>query len=351
MLAFYKEIFMRKLVVLAAILTALSLRAEQKNVQLLTGLSDLQLQRTMNMMRASLGVHCDFCHVITEKEGWQFDKDDKKEKKTAREMIAMVIKINQEQFKGRAAVSCWTCHRGTTEPKSLVTLPQTPPPFPTPQPEKPILPALADVVKKYGDALGDVAKLQQPRTMKGTRESFDGKPVPIEVQESGERWHITADMPAGRIEQIVNESGGWSRDAKGPAPFPPTGTENFREIALLMTPVLPSAIPADGRVVAKEMVGNHETVVVAFRSGERTRERLSFDTTSGLLVRRLIIADRPIGPVPRQVEFDDWRVLDGAMFPFLIKTSLVDPWAGSMRRYTEVKLGAKIEESVFAAPK
>src|SRR5438034_9285302 len=100
---------MHKLVLFAAILAALSARAEQKNVQLLTNMSDLQLQRTMNMMRASLGVHCDYCHVIDEKAGWQFDKDDKKEKKTAREMIAMVIKINKEQFNGRTEVSCWTC--------------------------------------------------------------------------------------------------------------------------------------------------------------------------------------------------------------------------------------------------
>ena len=342
---------MRKLAVLAAVLTALSLRADQKNVQLLKGMSDLQLQRTMNMMRSSLGVHCDYCHVVDEKAGWQFDKDDKKEKKTAREMIAMVMKINQEQFKGRAAVSCWTCHRGTTEPKSLVALPQTPPPFPTPKPEKPALPALADVVKKYSEAIGDLAKLQQPRTMKGTRESWDGKPMAIEVQESGERWHITAETPNGRVEQIVNGSGGWSRDAKGPAPFPPTGVENFRELALLMTPILPPAIPADARVAGKETVGNHETVIVTFRSGEHTRERLWFDTTSGLLVRRLITNETPIGPVPRQAEFDDWRVLDGAMFPFLIKTALADPWVGTTRRYTEVKLGAKLDESVFAAPK
>ena len=65
---------MKKLALILAL--AVSARAEQKNVQLLTNMTDTQLQRTMNMMRASLGVHCDFCHVVDDKNGWQFDKDD-----------------------------------------------------------------------------------------------------------------------------------------------------------------------------------------------------------------------------------------------------------------------------------
>src|SRR5436190_23411353 len=112
---------MRKLIVVLAF--AFSASAELKNVKLLTGLSELQLQRTMNMMRASLGVHCDYCHVVDDKNGWQFASDDKKEKKTAREMIAMVIKLNKEQFGGRSEISCWTCHRGSTHPVALVSLP------------------------------------------------------------------------------------------------------------------------------------------------------------------------------------------------------------------------------------
>ena len=45
-----------------------ALAQEPKNVQLLKGLTPTELQRTMNMMRDALGVHCDFCHVF---------KDDK----------------------------------------------------------------------------------------------------------------------------------------------------------------------------------------------------------------------------------------------------------------------------------
>jgi len=342
---------MRKLLIFAVALAAFSARAQQKNVQLLTNMSDLQLQRTMNMMRASLGVHCDFCHVIDDKDGWQFDKDDKKEKRTAREMIAMVLKINKEQFGGKTEVSCWTCHRGSTHPASLISLPQPAPPFPTPKPEKPAVPALAEVVKKYTAALGNVARLQRPRILKGTREGFDGKAVPIHVEESGARLHITAETPAGNVEQVINENGGWSKDAQGVHAFPAIGLENFRELASALSPTLPSAIPADASVTGKEVIRNFETVIVAFRAGDQTRHRLHFNTTTGLLMRRVVIRDTPSGALPQQTDFDHWRDVGGTTFPFLIVTSLVDPWVGSIRRYTDVTLDAKIDEAAFAKPK
>src|ERR1043165_2202578 len=149
---------MRKLIVLAIALFALSAQAEQKNVQLLTNMSDADLLRAMNMMRASLGVHCDFCQVVNKATGLDFPSDEKNEKKVSREIISMVLKLNKEQFGGRTQIGCNTCHRGAISPKALVSLPQTQPPFPTPKPERPELPALADVVKKYAAAVGDTAK-------------------------------------------------------------------------------------------------------------------------------------------------------------------------------------------------
>ena len=342
---------MRKLVMLAVALAALSARAEQKNVQLLTNMSDLQLQRTMNMMRSSLGVHCDYCHVVDDKGGWQFDKDDKKEKKTAREMIAMVMKLNKEQFGGKIEVSCWTCHRGSTHPVSQVPLPQAAPPFPTPKAERPAVPTLDEMIKRYAYALGNVARLQKPRVLIGTREAFDGKQVPIQIEESGGRFHVTADTPNGKVEQVLNEKGGWSKDAQGVHEFPASGLENFREVANSMLLTMPSAIPADARVTGRETAGNHDTIVVAYRQDARTRVRLYFDNTSGTLVRRIVLRETPIGVVPQQTDFDEWRDLGDVRFPYLIKTSLVDPWVGSTRRYIEVRLDAKIDESTFAQPK
>jgi thioredoxin reductase len=84
-----------------------------KNVQVLKDIPAPQLMQAMHSFTHSLGVKCSFCHV----EG-AFDKDDKPEKQTARKMILMARGINKDNFGGEHKVSCWTCHRGATEPET-----------------------------------------------------------------------------------------------------------------------------------------------------------------------------------------------------------------------------------------
>jgi len=106
----------------------------------------------------------------------------------------------------------------------------------------------------------------------------------------------------------------------------------------------------DARVVAQEKVGDHDTYLVLARPDEKTRERLYFDTASGLLVRRTTIKDTPIGPIPQQTDFEDYRDVGGTKYPFTVKISLVDPWSSSTRHYTDVQLGAKLDDAVFTPP-
>jgi photosynthetic reaction center cytochrome c subunit len=87
--------------------------AEQvfKNIQVLKGTPADQLQPAMQFISNSLGVECEFCHV----QG-AFEKDDKKAKLTARQMIEMQMAINKANFKDRTEVTCFSCHRGAHDP-------------------------------------------------------------------------------------------------------------------------------------------------------------------------------------------------------------------------------------------
>src|SRR5258708_1654525 len=123
--------FMRKfalvIALFAALFAAVAVHAEQKNVQLLTNLSDWQLGAVMDNFTASLGVHCDACHVRNEAtKQWDFPSDAKGEKKTAREMIRMVIDLNEKSFHGHTVIGCYTCHLGKERPSVMVTLPGAP---------------------------------------------------------------------------------------------------------------------------------------------------------------------------------------------------------------------------------
>src|SRR5580658_2103544 len=85
-----------------------------KNIQVLKGIPAEKLIPTMQFVAASLGVQCDFCHV----QG-AFEKDDKKNKQTARKMMEMMIAINADDFDGHRAVTCNSCHNGNQKPSAI----------------------------------------------------------------------------------------------------------------------------------------------------------------------------------------------------------------------------------------
>ena len=82
-----------------------------------------QLIANMRFFSQSLGVRCTFCHVGVEGQPpstYDFASDAKKEKLVARKMLAMVHRINQQDFGvtdfNNAKVTCFTCHRGSPRP-------------------------------------------------------------------------------------------------------------------------------------------------------------------------------------------------------------------------------------------
>ena len=110
-----------------------------KNIQVLSkDITQPQLMQNMKFFAQSLGVRCVHCHVGEEGKPlttFDFASDAKKEKQTARAMLRMVHRINSEDFGvkdfSNVKVTCYTCHRGSTEP-----LTEPPPPTPLATPPK-----------------------------------------------------------------------------------------------------------------------------------------------------------------------------------------------------------------------
>src|SRR6266513_430531 len=191
--------------------------------------------------------------------GWDFPNDAKQPKRTARRMIEMVGQINGQNFEDKPAVSCNTCHRGSTRPVSLPALPQAPPPFPTPlRTPPPNLPARDAIVAKYGAALGDAKRLQLPRAFQGTRESSDGKSAPIEGQFSGERVHVVGQTPFGPTEQVFIGTAGWVKTSKATHAMKEEEIANFRKLLAAYEPLKPESIPADAHAVNIEKIGDRD---------------------------------------------------------------------------------------------
>lgn len=64
-----------------------------------------------NEVSKGLGVKCDFCHVKGD-----FAADDNEHKALARQMITLTQNTNKKFFKGKAEVTCVTCHHGKEHP-------------------------------------------------------------------------------------------------------------------------------------------------------------------------------------------------------------------------------------------
>jgi hypothetical protein len=348
---------MRRLAVAltVALIASSPVSAEQKNVKVLKGLTDYQLVRAMRLISASLGVNCGACHApAADGKGLDFPSDARKEKQTARTMISMVLAINAQNFEGRPQVSCNTCHRGSNDPVGIVPLPQPPPPEPRPEPTvRPQLPTRDEIVAKYAAAIGKPQRaLWESRRLTGTREGSDGKPLPLVVEEAPGMAHATVTTPTETMEQAATPAAGWTRNAKGARPLSEAEVAIFNSLANSYAPLLPESIPADARVVRRVTEGGRDVYVVVFRTDPGTRERLELDTTSGLLVRRVTLVDTPVGVTPQQADFDDWRDVGGGVkYPFTVKVSPVDARLGSTRHYTEVRLGAHVDEKAMEMPK
>src|SRR5712692_3786419 len=105
-----------------------------KKVQTLKGISVNEFMETMGFFSASLGLNCTDCHISESSGDWARYADDTALKRTTRRMIQMVNTINQANFGGRRAVTCYSCHRGTTRPKVIPSLAEQ---YGSPPPEDP----------------------------------------------------------------------------------------------------------------------------------------------------------------------------------------------------------------------
>lgn len=338
-------------VALAAATMAATVFAQQepKNVQVLKGMPPGQLIRTMQFISASLGVTCDFCHVRAANGELEPAKDDKDEKKKARTMMQLVIDTNAKYFKGAPEVSCETCHRGSANPVNVPVLPvahvEPRPAEPQAAEARPAVPTRDEIVARYAKALGSIdEKVLATVAMKGTRDTAQGS-APFEVLAEPGKMRVVQ----GETTMVVNQNQGWIKDAKGTHALRPNQIDTIALIADAYRLTLPDEIPAK-TVVHAVKVDDRPAYMVIARMGENGRERLYFDADSGLLVRRIRLTGTPIGLVPQQTDFSDYRDVNGGKLPFVVRVDTIDPRAGATRHYSEIKLNAKAPAKEFEQP-
>jgi photosynthetic reaction center cytochrome c subunit len=324
--------------------------AEQqfKNIQALKGVPAEQLLPTMQFISASLGVQCDFCHVDR-----QMDKDDKKEKQTARKMIAMQLAINGGNFDGKVQVTCHTCHRGAAHPVGTPIL-SADAGAPHSQEESSgahaNLPNPEQILDKYVTAVGgaDALKKIKTRKEKGTME-VSGQQFPIEVYcEAPDKRVSISQIQNGQSVTAFNGEVGWLGMRNNIHRMSSPEREAARIDAEMYFPVRLKEMYNEFQVLPQESLAGHASMVVAASGPGRPPLRLYFDQVNGLLSRLVRYTDTPLGRLPTQIDYADYRETDGVKIPY--RWTLTRPSGSFSIRVEQVQQNVAIDEGLFVAP-
>ena len=331
----------------------------RKNIQVLKGLPESQLFPVMNFMATSLEVKCDYCHVKNGKnasggDNWIWDSDEKKTKLTGRQMIKMVLDINRANFEGESRVTCFSCHRGKT---TVARLPILPPGDFTHTETAVALPTAEQVLAKYYAAVGgkDAATKFQSLVMTGSIERPGNRSGPLEVTLKGaDKSLMIVRLPQGVVSQGVNGESGWIKSgATGSQRLTGSNLEQLRRVAAYYAVLKIVDQPAQMRVVGTDKIGDREAYVLAVRNDPNHTSTFYFDTQTGLLLREVFTTKTILAPLPEQVDFEDYRDVDGIKLPFTIRSSDPAPFDNTIRRFTEIKPNVTVDDSIFnltAAP-
>jgi len=328
--------------------------AEQqfKNIQMLKGIPADQLIPAMQFMSASLGVECEFCHV----QG-AFEKDDKKPKQTARKMMEMMFAINADSFDRKREVTCYSCHRGSTDPVAMPAVMEGTKPGAEAgkmnEEETKIVggPSGGDLIDQYLKAVGGAEAIDKvnSRVMKGTI-TFGDRNVPIEIfaKDPDKRVSFT-HTPDGDNITAFDGHDGWLgvpghpvRDMHGPDLDAAAMDADLHFAEHLKT------MFSEVELRGVEKVGDHEAYFVVGRREEKTPVRLYFDEQSGLLLRLVRFGETPLGRLPTQIDYADYREVGGVRIPF--RWTLARPGGRFTIQLTEVKQNVAVDDAKFEKP-
>jgi hypothetical protein len=353
-----------------------------KNVQVLKSLPLDDFMGTMGVMTGSLSFDCSECHTGagTDQVNWAADTERKVK---ARKMVNMVAAINRDNFGGRQAVTCYSCHHGRDRPLTTPTVESVYSPSPSEMDDvlaqEPGQPAAEQIIDKYLRAIGGAERWAGFKSFiaTGTSVGFGGfgggAEVSLYAKAPDQRALIInfKDTPGrGDTTRTFDGHRGWLRtpmNVLGEYELSGGELDGARLDALLSFPgqikqvltklrvSLPTTIsdlPAPSSQASKEEntgIGQDRLVDVVQGNGPHEMlVTLYFDHESGLLLRMVRYAKSPIGRVPTLIDYSDYRDVGGVKMPFRITFAWLN--GRDAIRLNQFKINEPIDPAVFGKP-
>ena len=335
-----------------------------KNVQVLRGIPLKEFMEMMGFFAASLNANCTTCHTQESGGNWQKYADDTDKIQTARKMILMVNTINKANFAGQRMVTCYSCHRNADRPKITPRLAEVygaPPPDDPNEAESlgedPDGPTADQVLDKYLQALGGPQRLASLTSFvgKGTFKGYDTAESPAEVfaKAPSQRATIAHTLGGERVTAYDGRQA-WvaAPETDSPVPvLPLTGEdlEGAKFDADLSFPARIKQYLSNWRAgFALATINDRDVQVIEGKTAGGSVVKLFFDKESGLLVRQVRFTESPVGFMPTQVDYSDYRDVSGIKMPFHWTVTWLD--GRTTIQLAEVQANAPVEPAKFAKP-
>ena len=331
-----------------------------KNVQVLKGIPVNDFMGTMGIFSAALGMSCEDCHRSGD-SSWANYAADSPRKQMARSMVVMMATINKTHFGGRQAVTCFSCHRGTDRPKvtpNVALLYDTPPPE-DPRDiidQVPTSPSADEVFDKYLAALGGAARVAGLTSV-----TAKGKSVGYGPDSEERALEIFAKAPNQRTTIVHTSSGdstttfdgrvGWLAAPHRPVPVLAVAgadLDGLRVDAELMFPARIKQIATKWRVGRAVAISDRDVQVVQGTGAGGVTATLFFDAENGLLVRQIRYVESPVGRIPTQVDYSDYREVSGVKLPFKWTVTWLD--GRDTIELSDVRANVPVDATRFAKP-
>jgi hypothetical protein len=307
-------------------------------------------------------VSCEYCHVAG-----NFPSDAKKPKETARQMIKMVLDTNKSTFQGRPVVTCYTCHRGSAQPINVPVYPLHEPKPDEPKPDTPpvTLPSADQILASYIRALGGEEAIRKvtSRIITGTQFIPTGPggtvPVPAQMQQYQKAPNLAVSIyhtPSYTIAEGFDGKTLWAQDANGRVTEALTiDQRRARRSADLYESLDLTKAYSKVTVTGIERVRDRDAYLVVAEPAGEIPERLYFDRDTGLLLRKVTVLPTPVGDIPCEVNYDDYRdagmgvklPFETQMFPATPRSELA---VTATVRILKVEENVPIEDGKFTKP-
>jgi photosynthetic reaction center cytochrome c subunit len=344
-----------------------------KNIQVLKDIPASELMPAMRYITVSLDVGCEFCH-----DPHHFDTDDKPEKKTARKMMQMMFSINQDSFRGKRQVTCYTCHRGSKKPVTTPSLPselaenalsprsaarapeggseveaeETPSAREGQPAPGGIWPPADQILAKYVQAVGGEKGIARVHTLveKGTMVvGARNLTLQVAIERKTPDKAITAvEMPKGIMAHGFDGKAAWAQRGNDVEPVVGSDFVQEKRWAAFYPGADISTYYTRLQVDGIDKIDGQDAYRVMAWPAAGAPEKLYFDQKTGFLLRVTSRIESPLGALPKQIDYSDYRPAGGIRVP--AKITIVELNGTTVFQFDDLEANRPIDDSRFAMP-